>query len=179
MRARSLGFSLIELLLVLGVVSGILVMAFIAYPKVQAASRSKTEAEHITFITHGVKSLYAMARNYGTPGSNLNQILLNAKVIPDDLPTAGSTISNPWDGQVNVYVDSSPFLFVIVYNGVPSTECSKIGATIAVNYVRFTINGQVVFNAPPGSGSSPNLDPALVASYCASSNSNTLAFTSQ
>lgn len=176
-KAQLRGFSLIELLLVLGIVSGILVLAFVAYPKVQATSRAKAEAEHLTFISGGIKNLYATAKNFGTAGANLNQVLLNAKIIPDDLQVSGATINNTWGGNVVVAVDSTPLRYTITYTNVPTAECSKIGTTVAANYLKLTINGATIFDRTAGSTGAADIDPALVAANCAGSTGSTMVFT--
>jgi prepilin-type N-terminal cleavage/methylation domain-containing protein len=50
------GFSLLELLLVLGIIAALVVAAFIVYPKVQASQRSQAESNNIATIQAGVKA---------------------------------------------------------------------------------------------------------------------------
>ncbi|MBN3146279.1 prepilin-type N-terminal cleavage/methylation domain-containing protein [Pectobacterium brasiliense] len=76
------GFSLLELLLVLGIVAGLVVSAFIVYPKVQAAQRVEMESKNIAAIQAGVKALYASAPDYS--GLN-NTVALNASIFPDSM----------------------------------------------------------------------------------------------
>lgn len=55
------GISLLELVLVLGIISALVVAAFIVYPKVQASQRAQAERNNIATILAGVKSLYTSA----------------------------------------------------------------------------------------------------------------------
>lgn len=55
------GISLLELVLVLGIISALVVAAFIVYPKVQASQRAQAERNNIATIQAGVKSLYTSA----------------------------------------------------------------------------------------------------------------------
>ena len=57
-RKSKKGFSLLELLLTLGVIAGIIIAAFIVFPKVQASQKIDKESRNITAIQAGVKSLY-------------------------------------------------------------------------------------------------------------------------
>jgi prepilin-type N-terminal cleavage/methylation domain-containing protein len=50
------GFSLLELLLVLGIIAALVVAAFIVYPKVQASQRAQAESNNIATIQAGVKA---------------------------------------------------------------------------------------------------------------------------
>ncbi len=45
-RKSKKGFSLLELLLVLGIIAALVVAAFIVYPKVQASQRAQAESHH-------------------------------------------------------------------------------------------------------------------------------------
>lgn len=47
-RINKKGFSLLELLLVLGIIAALIVAAFIVYPKVQDSNRATTEAKNIS-----------------------------------------------------------------------------------------------------------------------------------
>ena len=58
------GFSLLELLLVLGIIAALVVAAFIVYPKVQASQRAQAESNNIATIQAGVKALYTSASSY-------------------------------------------------------------------------------------------------------------------
>lgn len=54
-RKSKKGFSLLELLLVLGIIAALVVAAFIVYPKVQASQRAQAESNNIATIQAGVK----------------------------------------------------------------------------------------------------------------------------
>jgi prepilin-type N-terminal cleavage/methylation domain-containing protein len=58
------GFSLLELLLVLGIIAALVVAAFIVYPKVQASQRAQAESNNIATIQAGVKALYTSASSF-------------------------------------------------------------------------------------------------------------------
>lgn len=58
------GISLLELVLVLGVISALVVEAFIVYPKVQASQHAQAERNNIATIQDGVKSLYISASGF-------------------------------------------------------------------------------------------------------------------
>lgn len=96
-------FSLVELLLVLGILAVLLVAAFVVYPKVRDTSLAKTEAANILNIRASVHSLYA-SKNYNYTG--LNTLVANqAKMFPSSMNLgnyATDAITSSWGGVVKV-----------------------------------------------------------------------------
>lgn len=176
MRAR--GFTLIEILLVIGFISGAMVLAFVTYPKVQATNRANVEAQHIITISGGIKNLYSTARNF----SSLNNMtLIKAGVIPDDMQVTGSTVSNVWSGTVSVQGDSSAsnLRYKIVYTDVPSSECNKLATGVSTNFLQVHVNSTTVRDVSSAT-TQKDIDPAEVAAECAASSGvNTLTFTAR
>ncbi|XYQ53359.1 type 4 pilus major pilin [Pectobacterium carotovorum] len=116
------GFSLLELMLVLGVIAGLIVSAFMIYPKAQAAQRAEIEVKNITAIVSGINAIYGSSSNY--TGVNA-RTLIDAKIIPSQM-RVGNTyqVVNIWKGPVNFSYGNSNFS--ITYNNVPSVECARI-----------------------------------------------------
>ncbi|PPE57785.1 Major structural subunit of bundle-forming pilus [Pectobacterium brasiliense] len=116
------GFSLLELILVLGVIAGLIVSAFMIYPKAQAAQRAEIEVKNITAIVSGINAIYGSSANY--IGINA-RTLIDAKIIPSQM-RVGNTyrVVNIWKGSVNF--SYSTYGFNITYNNVPSVECAKL-----------------------------------------------------
>ncbi|UAY90668.1 prepilin-type N-terminal cleavage/methylation domain-containing protein [Pectobacterium polaris] len=168
------GFSLLELLLVLGVIAGLIVSAFIIYPKVQASQRVEMESKNIAAIQAGVKALYASAPNYS--GLN-NTVALNASVFPDTMLSAEEDerkVVNSFKGDVELTVGlTSPggipdSTFSITYYGVPSTECIKLIYAVRNNFYSVLINRVAV--------SQDSYE--FSARRCSSTTSNRITFTS-
>lgn len=126
-----MGFSLIELLLVLAIIAALAVAAFIVYPKIQAANAAKHEAEIITSAVATLRNIYASG-NYST----LNErVATDAKIFPDTMIVADGVIQNRWGGSV--FVGSSfrsPKLLRIDYNDVPADVCMKLVPILAQSF---------------------------------------------
>ncbi|WP_202195934.1 prepilin-type N-terminal cleavage/methylation domain-containing protein, partial [Pluralibacter gergoviae] len=58
-KKNNYGFSLLELLLVLGIIAALIVASFLLYPKVRDSRYVDIEAKHIGQIYASVKSVYA------------------------------------------------------------------------------------------------------------------------
>lgn len=173
--AKARGFSLIELLLVIGFIAGALVLAFVTYPKVQATNRANVEAQHITVFSGGIKNLYSTAQNFNTLS---NVVLINAKIVPDDLQVASPTINNIWGGTITVAPSTgAPLTYMITYTQVPSSECTKLSTSVSVNFLKLVINGSTTLFDRTASGGNVNIDPAVAAGACNAATANTLEFT--
>lgn len=174
------GFSLLELLLVLGIIAALVVAAFIVYPKVQASQRAQAESNNIATIQAGVKALYTSASSFT---GLINTVAVQAKIFPDNmLSGSGSSVIpiNAFKGSVVVEsANTGPSAakgssFTITYNNVPAAECTKIITAAAGNFYMAGVGG--VDNVKPAGGV---LNVAETATRCQKGgNNNTLIFTS-
>ncbi|OON40546.1 type IV pilin [Izhakiella australiensis] len=147
------GFSLLELLLVLGIIAALVVGAFIVYPKVQASQRAEAESKNIATIQSGVKALYNSASNYA--GLN-NAVGVQARIFPDNmLNGTGATASvvNLFKGNVTLAPSAdSPSgtansSFNITWVSVPAAECIKIVSAVAANFYIAEVGSAIVKSA--------------------------------
>lgn len=173
-RAKSAGFSLIELLLVIGFIAGALVLAFVTYPKVQATNRANLESQHLTVLASGIKNLYSTTKNFSSLN---NETLINSKIIPDDMPANGTAIGNVWGGDVTIASEagSNDLRYRITYTGVPKAECVKLATGVSTNFVRATINDSTVI-LDRMNNSQVDIDPAAITTACADDSTNTMEF---
>ncbi|ENS3161735.1 type 4 pilus major pilin [Salmonella enterica subsp. enterica serovar Montevideo] len=171
------GFSLLELLLVLGIIAALVVAAFIVYPKVQASQRAQAESNNIATIQAGVKALYTSASSF--TGLN-NSVAVQAKIFPDNMLSGSGSAAKPINAfKGNVVVasaDTGPSAatgssFTITYENVPAAECTKI-ITAAGNFYIAQVGGATVKEA------GGTLNVAATAAACSDANSNKLVFTS-
>lgn len=61
---KNKGFSLIEILLVIGFIAVAIAAVFVVYPKVKASSNASTEITNIATITSGLQGTFASSNNY-------------------------------------------------------------------------------------------------------------------
>lgn len=184
-KSATSGYSLIELLLVIAFIAGALVLAFVTYPKVQATNRANVESQHLSVISTGIKNLYATAKTFGGANPISNQVLLNAKLIPDDMrvnSTAAAGISNVWEGTVDIAPAAVQSKYTITYTLVPPAECAKMATGVAVNFMKLDVGATTIFDRTAGvggsSGGSVDINPALVTTACsAAPGGSTMTFT--
>lgn len=171
------GFSLLELLLVLGIIAALIVAAFIVYPKVQASQRSQAESNNIATIQAGIKALYSSTSNYT---GLTNSVAVKAKIFPDNMLNGSlSTASSSFKGDVVVASSNSGptkalgSSFIITYYGVPPAECAKIMTAVGSKFYIAQVEAAIV--KPAGE----TLDIAETARACALyRKATTLIFTS-
>ncbi|WP_224718157.1 type 4 pilus major pilin [Pectobacterium versatile] len=178
-RKNKKGFSLLELILVMGVIAALVVAVFIVYPKVQASQRAEAEVKNIALIQAGTKSLYSAVSSYS--GLAITT-LVKAKVLPESIQKtsgAASSMVNVWKGNISVSsADTGPSgaigsSFIITYRSVPAVECAKLVSSLSASFYSIEIGADTVKD------SNGSLDIASVTSSCSrGGENNTVSFTS-
>ncbi|EPP7234187.1 type 4 pilus major pilin [Shigella flexneri] len=146
---RRKGFSLLELLLVLGIIAALIVAAFIVYPKVRTSQIVDAESKNIATIRGGLLSLYSATTDITTVN---NTVGINAQIFPDNmLVKSGSSVVdvvNGFKGKVTLsatnYASYGKVVFNIGYANVPQDACVKLVAAVAPNMSIINIGGSIV-----------------------------------
>ena len=137
------GFTLIELLLVLAIIAGIGVAAFMIYPRVQAGNSATNNASALNAAAAQIQALFPSARY-----ANLSQnVACKGDVFPDsfkdDTTCAVATMKNEWDGAVSIgpagitgatATGNAARYYYIHYANVPSKVCAKLAPALASNF---------------------------------------------
>mgnify|MGYP000363598201 CR=1 FL=1 len=188
--ARSRGFSLIEMLLVLGVLAILLVAAFVVYPRVQLSNQINQEKANLSMLQNGIRSTLApQGGKYtvlGAQGQTIgNRFANQARLVPSSMNGGdyqGSTITNGWGGAVVIHSTTGTFegyapgrSFGIQYNNVPQEACA--------DFVMRTLGGfsAAWVNGATGAGTyltPANITPDRVVARCQLQNPTTIHFVS-
>lgn len=182
------GFTLLELLMVLGIIAVLAIAAFVIYPKVQASNEANTESSNITAIAAGVKSLFASTGDYSSLTADGTATLISAKILPDNMVDSdGKGAHSSFDtanGSVVVGTDSygsadgsqaagANGLFDIIYQNVPTAVCNKLATGVGANFQNVMVGGTTVFAQNGGGSGGYRPDPVTVAKQCASTTGST------
>lgn len=186
------GFSLIELLLVLGIIAALTVAAFVVYPRVQASRIASEEMNTIIMAKTTIQGLFPTG-NYN--GINLS-LVRDAKILPSHMvqqgPT-GLTLRNRWSkdsGARNVNIggaNSSGLgsggrpgykrFFTIAYNDVPTDICIRMAGMGVNHFDAVFINkgnnssiGYPVINPHSANENYRELNEELIARECQGTN---------
>lgn len=137
------GFSLLELLLVLGIIAGIVIAAFLIFPKVKEANYVKTEASNISTIRSGVVSLYG---GVALPAynANMSEMLIKAGVVPDNMVGSDKTmLISSWGSPVYVgatTLENGARAFAIRYLNVTNDICGRLAAIAAGSFLEVKVS---------------------------------------
>lgn len=142
---RKKGFSLLELVLVVGIIAGLVIAAFIVYPKIQSYRNVKIEANNISTLKAEVSALYASVAGDLPKDANLNSIMIQAKVIPQSMRYNSLRLRNVWGGDVYVgtYNIAGAASFAIQYNHVPRDECAKLVMQTATGFEQVVVGSEL------------------------------------
>lgn len=135
-RSPQRGFSLVELLLVLGVLAILLVAMFVVYPQVRASQQASREASHAIMLQAGIRSAFAPRSQYaalGAMNSGQGEAFVNrSRIAPatmNDGDSSVNTLKSSW-GPVLVHTNTGSYagygpnrMFVIRYMEVPRAAC--------------------------------------------------------
>lgn len=153
------GFSLIEMLLVLGVLAVLLIAAFVIYPRVREAAQTSTEIKNISLIGVGLSNYFeSKGSNYISLGESTaktgNIFAIQSKIIPSsmidgEISTGG--LKNSWGGEVSIFSTtdshsgSSPGRsYGIRYYSVPSSSCVKMVTDASTYFPSIIVSGKNV-----------------------------------
>lgn len=145
MKRSKKGFSLLELLLVLGIIAALIIAAFIVYPKVQAYRNVKIESNNISALKAEISSLYSSTSGSIPNSYSLNSVLIDAKAAPIAMISGTNKLRNVWGGDVYVgtYDIANASAFVIQYNHVPRDECAKLVMETAPGFEQVVVGSEI------------------------------------
>ena len=131
MRVNESGRSMIEMLGVLAIIGVLSVGGIAGYSKAMNKFKTNKVADQVSMIVTNIRTLYAQQTTYA--GLN-NDTAIAMGVLPDELGTSGSTLTNPFNGSVIVNSafaggSFSDTAFAITYSGLSREAC----VTLATN----------------------------------------------
>lgn len=147
-RKNEAGFTLLELLLVVGV-GAILLLAGIGTFQLVSQGNNVNEASRLlATIKSGVQGLYQGQTTYGTSGTSLDTILVNAGVFP---PNAldGTTPITPWNTNIDIVAEVANF--TIEFNDLPQEACIQMftnAISTDTDFVQVIVTGGTASAAP-------------------------------
>ena len=120
------GFTLLELLLVVGV-GAILLLAGIATYRLVTEGNNVNEASRLlTTVKQQVQRLYQGQNTYGA--GDISTALINAGAIAvANVNTGGTTIVSPWNTPI--VVTAATANFTIAFQDLPQEACIQLGTT--------------------------------------------------
>lgn len=138
---KSKGFTLVEFILVAGLVAVGLVVAFNSYQTSKITTEVNTESRGLQSLNSKIKSIYAGRNSYTGISTAM---LIAASAFPAAMVDAGAgTVANTWGGAITVGVNAAAG-FDITYTLVPTAACIELVNAIGASYRTVTVAGTVV-----------------------------------
>ena len=143
------GFTLVEILLVVGFIALAGIGIYTIYSKVQVSNQANTESRNLDTLRAGIKSMYGGSPNFA---SITNTVVNNARITPDSMRDAAdaSIITNTFGGVVTITpttlgaAAAANNAFSITYANVPGAVCSKLVSSAGVQFNTVTVEGSPV-----------------------------------
>lgn len=112
------GATLMEVLLVVGVIVVLAASAYKLYSMVQSNIQSSNEQNNVLTVIANMKSLKFQGRY---TDSNYIKTLYAQGLLPSDMiaDTTGASAKNPWGGSVTITTSSDKYSFNVVEANVP------------------------------------------------------------
>lgn len=116
------GATLMEVLLVVGVIVVLAASAYKLYSMVQSNIQSSNEQNNVLTVIANMKSLKFHGRY---TDSNYIKTLYAQGLLPSDMiaDTTGASAKNPWGGSVTITTSSDKYSFNVVEANVPQKNC--------------------------------------------------------
>lgn len=130
------GFSLMELLLVLGIAACVTMSSFIIYPKVQDSAKEKRENDdYSSFISKDIAKIQNNVQNIMKDKSSYSGLqYMYAKEFTKNYQNVEVLSSN------NGPAGTNGSAFDIVYKGLTKNECLKVVNNVSSNFYAVSIN---------------------------------------
>lgn len=168
------GFTLVEILLVVGFIAIASIGIYVVYQKVDAGGKANTESRNLDTIRAGVKNLYATAGNYaGLVQANV----VSAQLVPESMVQPDASLRNTFGGTVTIAPSGTDALgnggFDITYPNVPTAVCIKLAPNAAAQFDRLLI-GSTLIKSPAQQA----INPADIVTGCTSAANVNMVFSS-
>lgn len=167
-KIRQMGFTAIELMVVLIVGVGIYALSTGKISMLFSSSEMAEESGNISVLSANVRTLKTTS-GYGAAGTNLTASLVAVNGVPKNMSVISGVIYNTWGGTV--VPASTGAGYTISYSSVPVEGCVKLATKISTGgtFSSTSING--------GGAITGEVTTAVATTQC-SSTTNTVAFTS-
>lgn len=172
LRKKNKGFTLVEILLVVGFIALASIGIYAVYNKVQSQSKANGMSTDIQTLRAGIKNLYGGNTNYGTL---TNTVIENARIAPSTILTGtAGTFQNAFGGTLVVTPTTlaggaANNGFAITVNQLPGDVCTKLLAAVGPSFeqVGVAAGGATIKNAATAN---QVIDGAAIATACTGDN---------
>lgn len=121
-KRNQVGATLLEIMMVLGVVALIVIGALAFFQKTSTANKVQTEIKNLGSLVAGIEQMYSSQGNYN---GLTNTVIWASNFVPDSMKgPATPQLFTQWKGAITVTsFGATNNQMQIVLNGIPTTPC--------------------------------------------------------
>lgn len=168
---REAGFSLLELLLVVGVGALLLLAGIATYRLVTQGNNVNDAVRILTTIKQQTQRAFQGQSSYGASGDDLVPTLISLNAFPAGVLIDDTDPQHPWGDTI--VIEAEVDRFTVTFTAVPEDACIQLGTTFDEqdsDFVSLDVAGDLY--AESGS----TIDPAALATSCDGDASMTWTF---
>lgn len=166
---QSKGYTLLEIMLVLGVITAFSVAGIATYANLHARGQVLQAVQSARDLSNNLMSTYGQSGSF----SGLTTAGVAEHNEAPGLTVQGQTLLDPWGGQVTLESVNSNTQFAVTYTHVPREACANVASQLSKDFAEIQVNGTQV----SGDGQ-PQVDVVMVTKLCGLNDQNTLELTS-
>ena len=152
LKTNESGRSMIEMLGVLAIIGVLSVGGIAGYSKAMNKFKTNQVADNVSMLVANIKTLYAQQKSYN--GLD-NDSAVSMGVVPDELGTDGSSLTNAFNGTVYIGAGTGTRAddsFYIIFNGLSREACITLatnnwGSNYSSGLVGMAVSGSSTSNA--------------------------------
>ncbi len=177
---KNKGFTLVEILLVVGFIALASIGIYAVYNKVQSGAKANKTLQDIQTLRAGIKNLYGGKKDFSTITA---AVVRDARIAPSDMVVgggpSGTELRNVFGGIVNIIPATltgaqANSAFSIVMPQIPGDVCSKLVSTTGPYFDEIRVGATLVKSS---NATNVPVDGATTANACAG-DTLTLTFSS-
>ena len=165
LRKKNKGFTLVEILLVVGFIALASIGIYAVYNKVTTTSKANQENTNLQTIRAGIKQLFGNQTNF----TGLTEtVVRNARISPQDMHTGTNTLTNAFGGAVTIApivsgttLGSAPG-FSITTSNIPGDVCVKLASGAGSSFDRVSVGATEI----KAVGTNTQVNPVTVTTAC-------------
>lgn len=149
---RDHGFSMLELLIVIGLIGGLVIVVLGYYRKADAGSQATRAVGDILALDAGIHDLAGHRADY--TNITVDQLIDFKKAPAALVAPDGESLVNQWSGAITVQAVGTS-QYAISYAAVPSDECNTITRTLEDAFTVIRVGGATGISGTAMKGLTP------------------------
>ena len=143
LRKKNKGFTLVEILLVVGFIALASIGIYAVYNKAITTGKANQENTNLQTIRAGINNLFGNQKDYADVSED---VVRNARISPPSMHTGAYALTNLFGGRVIIREETIGVKkgFSIESQRVPTDVCIKLGAMAGASFERIQIASAIV-----------------------------------